>query len=162
MERLTYGLGSYNRTYGLVDKASAKPGLFTDYNGFYANLLAHHRLGQYEDILFDPDGKELVTVEHLTELVKAESEGRSVVLPCKVGDSVFSLLSPPHYKHGVVYEYKVVFIGINDSKDMGYGLFNVKSVKGEWMYPFNFSDIGVTVFLPRAEAEAALGGGGDG
>lgn len=76
MKRLTYGLGNDNRTYGLVDKASAKPGLFTDYDGFYANLLAHHRLGQYEDILFDADGKELVTVEHLTELVKAEQKRR--------------------------------------------------------------------------------------
>lgn len=90
------------------------------------------------------------------DLVKLIDEGRLVYLPCKVGDTVYSLLSPPHYKRGLIYEYIVVFIGINDSKDMGYGLFNVKSAKGDWMYPFNFSDIGKTVFLTLEDAEQAL------
>lgn len=85
-----------------------------------------------------------------------QEQGRLVELPCKVGQSLYTLLSPPHYKRGMIYEYKVVFIGINDSEDMGYGLFNVKSVKGDWMYPFNFSDIGKTVFLTKEEAEQAL------
>lgn len=33
-------------------------------------------LGAYEDILFDAEKKRRVTIERLTELVKAESEGR--------------------------------------------------------------------------------------
>lgn len=49
MDRLTYRLGEQNPTYGLEDKASSKIGLFTDYDGFYAHLLAVNRLGQYED-----------------------------------------------------------------------------------------------------------------
>jgi len=55
MERLTFKLGEQNPSYGLVDKASAKPGLFTDYDGFYAHLLANHRLGQYEDTGLTPE-----------------------------------------------------------------------------------------------------------
>lgn len=86
-----------------------------------------------------------------SQLVKLIDKGRLVYLPCKIGDSVYSLLSPPHHKRGLIYEYIVVFIGINDSKDI-----NVKSVRGDWMYPFNFSDIGKTVFLTREEAEKAL------
>ena len=76
MERLTYRLGEQNPTYGIVDKASDKIGLFTGYDGFYAHLVAIHRLGQYEDT-----GK---TPEQVAEWVKAEQEGRLVVLgDCK-------------------------------------------------------------------------------
>lgn len=92
----------------------------------------------------------------LSEMIKLIDEGRLIYLSCKVGDKIYSLLSPPHYKRGLICEYIVVFIGINSSKDMGYGLFNVKSVKSDWMYTFNFSDIGKTVFLTREEAEKAL------
>ena len=99
--------------------------------------------------------EELCRMEQ-SKLIKLIDEGKLVYLACKVGETVYTLLSPPHYKRGLIYEYIVVFIGINSSKDMGYGLFNVKSVKGDWMYPFNFSDIGKTVFLTLEEAEKAL------
>ena len=94
--------------------------------------------------------EELCRMEQ-SKLVKLIDKGRLIYLHCKVGDKIYSLLSPPHYKRGLIYEYKVVFIGINDSKDI-----NVKSVKGDWMYQFNFSDIGKTVFLTLEEAEKAL------
>jgi len=55
MERLTFKLGESNPSYGLVDKASAKVGLFTDYDGFFAHHLATHRLGQYEDTGLTPE-----------------------------------------------------------------------------------------------------------
>lgn len=38
------------------------------------------RLAAYEDICFDADGKERITVEELSALVKARDEGRVVVL----------------------------------------------------------------------------------
>lgn len=47
MERLTYKLGNH---YGLNDEASSKVGLFTDYDGFYAYLVAVNKLGRYEDL----------------------------------------------------------------------------------------------------------------
>lgn len=79
MERLTYKLGGQ---YGLENKASAKAGLFTDYDGFYAYLVAVNKLGEYEDTGITP--------ERCAELAKAEQEGRLVELPCKVGDKIFS------------------------------------------------------------------------
>ena len=94
--------------------------------------------------------QELMQLPH-SEMIKLIDKGRLIYLPCKVGNKIYSLLSPPHFKRGLIYEYKVVFIGIDDSKDI-----NVKSVKGDWMYQFNFSDIGKTVFLTREEAEKAL------
>ena len=57
MERLTYKLGNH---YGLNDKASSKVGLFTNYDGFYAYLVAVDKLGRYEDLAYQ-DG--LVSVE---------------------------------------------------------------------------------------------------
>lgn len=55
MERLTYKLGESNPTYGLEDKASAKIGLFTDYDGWFAYHVAIRKLGQYEDTGIAPD-----------------------------------------------------------------------------------------------------------
>lgn len=66
MERLTYRLGEQNPSYGLVDKASAKPGLFTDYDGFYAHLQASHRLGQYEDTGLTPEEISAMQAENAT------------------------------------------------------------------------------------------------
>lgn len=106
------------------------------------------KLKAYEDTGLEP--------EEIMHLVELKQQGRLIELPCKVGESAYSLLSPPHYKRGKIYEYNVVFIGINDSEDMGCGLFNARSVKGDWMYSFNFSEIGKTVFLTKEEAEQAL------
>ncbi len=52
MERLTYKLGEH---YGLSEKASARPRLFTDYDGFFAYLTAVNKLGKYEDTGFTPE-----------------------------------------------------------------------------------------------------------
>ena len=94
--------------------------------------------------------EELCRMEQ-SKLIKLIDEGKLIYLPCKRGDKIYSLLSPPNHKRDLIYEYKVVFIGINDSKDV-----NVRSVKGDWMYQFNFSEIGKTAFLTREEAEKAL------
>ena len=73
MERLTRKkLGS---SYPLKNTASAKIGLFTDYDGFYAFFEAVNRLGEIEDILgYDYD------LSRLRDLVQADRDGRCVVL----------------------------------------------------------------------------------
>lgn len=73
MERLTRKkLGS---SYPLKNTASAKIGLFTDYDGFFAFFEAVNRLGEIEDILGDD-----YDLDRLRELVQADREGRCVVL----------------------------------------------------------------------------------
>ena len=73
MERLTRKkLGS---SYPLKNPASAKIGLFTDYDGFYAFFEAVNRLGEIEDILGDD-----YDLSRLRELVQADRDGRCVVL----------------------------------------------------------------------------------
>ena len=74
MERLTREkLGS---SYPLKNPASAKIGLFTDYDGFFAFFEAVNRLGEIEDILGDD-----YDLDRLRELVQADRDGRCVVLP---------------------------------------------------------------------------------
>ena len=74
MNRLTKKkLGS---SYPLKNDASAKIGLFTDYDGFFAFFEAVNRLGTIEDILGDD-----YDLSRLRDLVQADREGRCVVIP---------------------------------------------------------------------------------
>ena len=76
------------------------------------------------------------TPDHLRDLIKAEKNGRMVVLPCKVGDTVYQIDAE------MVYESEVKWI-IFDCNDIA----------------FDERAIGVSIFLTREEAEAALKGG---
>ena len=74
--------------------------------------------------------------KHLAELAQAEQAGRLVVLPCKVGDTVYQIDAER------VYESEVKWI-IFDCDDIA----------------FDERAIGGSIFLTREEAEAALKGG---
>lgn len=71
---------------------------------------------------------------------KAREEGRLVVLPCKVGDTLYEPY-PGGGEDGLIDEAKVKEIEINIYTNMGV---------------YDPADIGKTVFLTRQEAEAAL------
>ena len=79
-----------------------------------------------------------VPIDRLRELAQADREGRCVVLPCKVGDTVWRIQYVQNKKGNYV-------VGIAEIK---FGLL--------WA-----SEFGKTVFLTREEAEKALGGGQD-
>lgn len=61
------------------------------------NIVTHRRymelldaLAKYEDVIFDADGNEIISLARLRKLAEAEREGRVVVLPdCKINDNVF-------------------------------------------------------------------------
>lgn len=113
------------------------------------------RLAAYEDTGLTPQacaeareaGKVLsscdISFGRLAELLTADSAGRLVVLPCKVGDTLFRVFD------GNISEHEV--------QNMKY--FARQRRLGIDMTPF-FPDagkfIGKTVFLTREEAEAAL------
>ena len=90
-------------------------------------------------------------LKHLEELVDAENEGRLVVLPCKVGDTVWIL------DHKFSAEIEKISLGGEDGLcfewteyDRG---FELTEVWDEGY--FTEKDIGKTVFLTREEAERA-------
>lgn len=105
-----------------------------------------NRLAAYEDTRLTPEQCENAKViiesafsddtskaERIRELLKADKDGRLVVLPCKVGDTVYRLQyieqTPGRFVVGVA-EIKFALL---------------------WLEEF-----GETVFLTREEAEAAL------
>ena len=121
------------------------------------------RLGAYEDTALTPeevlpkdkadeialklmqlaDLESICSYTRLRELAEADRAGRLVVLPCKVGDTLFRVFA------GEILEHKV--------RNMRY-----LAIQGRWdidTYPFCpyvESSIGKTIFLTREEAEKAL------
>ena len=91
--------------------------------------------------------KAAMPLERVQELSQAEKDGRLVVLPCKLHESIFYL------KDGSWYD------------DVPYDVY-IGQKQGEWNdsllyecedgFSFYAEEVGKTVFLTRAEAEAAL------
>lgn len=119
---------------------------------------AWSRLAAYEDTGLEPDEvnalqkdwSDLCTVigecggiDRLRELAEADKAGRLVVLPCKVGDTLFRVFA------GEILEHQV--------SNMRY-----LAIQGRWdidTTPFCSyveSSVGKTIFLTREEAEKAL------
>lgn len=87
--------------------------------------------------------------DRLRELAEADKDGRVVVLPCKVGQRVFTLLDTD--KH--ISECEVKQIGMGN-KISFIGLEPIGARGREYGVALN--GFGKTVFLTREEAEAAL------
>ncbi len=121
----------------------------------------------YDDELVEYLGNQLdeikavtanITLDRLQEICNAERDGRCVVLPCKVGDTVyhdsggFGILE--YVIDGFVWdETGIIFQAASDS----FGGDDVWECLDE--IEFYGSDVGKTVFLTPEEAEKALEGG---
>lgn len=96
------------------------------------------------------------TYEQLKKWCEANVEGRLLILPCNVGEHVYTA------QRGIVSELVVTCIEVYLSElwiqwEIISGIFGRYRMDG-----FPAFDIGKTVFLTREEAEAALRGGADG
>lgn len=103
------------------------------------------RATEIDDILLD----EYYPIGRMRELIKADKDGRVVVLPCKVGDTVWAILDGAKYAR----ECKVDFVNIGS-----FGttiVFVVKDGLRE-QYGVTAAAFVKTVFLTRKEAEKAL------
>lgn len=96
--------------------------------------------------------RDVFTIDRIKEICQAERDGRLMVLPCKVGDTVYEPFA------GKVYEKTVDRIIINR--------FTTPQIWIETKLPFATPRLerwdiafGKTVFLTREEAEQALKGG---
>lgn len=126
-------------SYPLKNTASAKIGLFTDYDGFYAFFEAVNRLGEIEDILGDD-----YDLSRLHDLVQADRDGRCVVLPCKVGERLWCINS-----YGEVEETVAVgFLIENESVRICY--------REKMFLEYYNAPIGKVLFLNREAAEKAI------
>lgn len=136
---------------------------------------AVNRLAAYEETRLEPEdmkkafneyatlklaGQALgMSPDRLRELAQAKKEGRLVVLPCDVGDTVY-VIDPGDYEH----EYKPYIRSKTVSeinwkatrkKDLGWGLILAGGNCGT-SARYKLNNVGKTVFLTREAAEAAL------
>lgn len=112
----------------------------------------YNRLAAIEDILGDE-----YDLDRLRELAQADKEGRCVVLPCKVGGSLWvhdkdgkpreMELCPPDIQCYCKEEDIVLCEVLCRPKQLGVCEYRLRD---------DGTDIGKTVFLTRADAEAAL------
>ena len=122
-----------------------------------------NRLSEYEDTGLEPDEiltckelaeaayafiflkeyKSLGTIDPIRELLKAEKDGRLVVLPCKVGDTIYRRGDPIKK----IYEWQIAYVEVYEDETV---------FVDDSDNTFVEADIGKTVFLTREEAEKAL------
>ena len=98
------------------------------------------RLAAIEDILGDE-----YDLDELKEMVQAKRDGRCVVLPCKVEDDVYINIL------GRTLPFTVISISQMASTPTFKAQHGIRLV-----YIFKADDVGETVFMTRAESEAAL------
>jgi len=124
---------------------------------------AAYRLAAYEDTGLEPEEVERskleieagcvkaiartygIDINRLRELAEADKDGRLVVLPCKVGDGLWTFCSYPVEQ---VYSFTVTDISTLNGRTM---------LNTSRCGVIDARDVGKTVFLTREEAEAALG-----
>lgn len=122
---------------------------------------AWSRLAAYEDKELEPE--EITAMQHTLDeyhkvvdpLLRVQADGRLVVLPCKVGDTLWVTSNPWTGK----LLKKPLDACVNGMKMYSHGLyvnllFDTRKINGTRDYEINH--IGKTVFLTREEAEAAL------
>lgn len=180
MERLTYRLN--DQCDNPTDSIILKP--YLRYEDPETRKKILNRLAAYEDTGLEPEEiSDAVTAaklmarskivscfgmdaDHVRELVKAEQDGRLVVLPCKSGDKV----RVDARTWGNTWNYKTVDGGkyllgeiVAIIKTRKQTLIKIRVEHNvSWKRPmrrYPISSIGKTVFLTREEAEAALKGG---
>lgn len=137
------------------------------YNGSCSQREVWEKLKAYEDTGMEPEeikpkrglppvvGAALdAKADHMRDLLKAEREGRLMVLPCKVSQTVYFILEdlPSFYP-----ETDGWYISESEVSEVCTRGFSVDPIdKDEKVLFYPYSDIGKTVFLTREEAEAAL------
>ena len=139
MERLTYwcddGMGGGE--YRVNENGAEYSGHFID------------RLATYEDTGLEPQTISEI-LDSVSEWYDAHKEGRLVVLPCKVGDTLYEIDLP---EDGVIV-CKVMWMILKNDVSV-----QVEVTDGHGLgsgYCFELGDFGRTVFHTREAAEAAL------
>lgn len=92
--------------------------------------------------------------ERLKWFEDLEEQGRLVILPCRVGDTVYDISEfVDGCPYPEMYEFTADYVGIGKSED-GRTVITIDSMD------YYMDDFGKTVFLSRPEAEAALAASG--
>jgi len=107
-------------------------------------------LAAYEDTGFEPDMLSMI-LDSVADWYDAYKDNRLIIPPCKVGDTVFEITNLPG-DDAIQMRFVAEIAWLS-----GHGTVLLSSG-----FVIGFDDFGKTVFRSREEAEAALGGDGDG
>lgn len=93
-------------------------------------------------------------LDRLRELVEADRDGRCVVLPCKVGDTVYLL----NHHLGRIFENEVsnFLVGYESDNKNTINTVYIGKYGSKTFRKWKFQQVGKTVFLTREAAEAAM------
>ncbi|MDY3905222.1 MAG: hypothetical protein SOZ47_00265 [Lawsonibacter sp.] len=183
MERLTF-----DGNFCDIAKCDSTPGGTFCETGTCTQRCVWERLKEYEDTGLEPEeiadfmkrwerAVEIAGlckkggIDHLLELKKAEQDGQLVVLPCKVGDTVYVIgekrimrcnTDGAYLDDKKGPEFLVSFDCDGDCDGCPFNIWN-QDYSGEYFCSGEYgqdvivgADFGKTVFLTREEAEAAL------
>jgi len=172
MERLTTTFGGKCFPHGAEGKAVES--LTGNYcRGKFEATALVERLCEIEDILFDENGKERISLDRLKELIQADAMGRMIVSPCKVGDTYYHIVTSIWSKEqercaGCKYFHEGSYIFRDDpcclyneefDREPTHCLVIDECKLHSLNYMLQFvedGEIGKTVFLTREEAETVL------
>lgn len=95
-----------------------------------------------------------IPIDRLRELIQADRDGRCVVLPCKVGDTVYLL----NHHLGKIFENEVsnFLVGYESDNRNTINTVYVGKCGSKTFRKWKLQQVGKTVFLTREAAEAAL------
>lgn len=112
--------------------------------GLYPESVEALKLSMMGKAILEITEFEGLPIDRLRELAGADKEGRLVVLPCKVGDGLWTFCSHPVEQ---VYSFTVTDISTLNGRTM---------LNTSRCGVVDARDVGKTVFLTREEAEEAL------
>lgn len=115
-------------------------------------LIQAYREGRYI-ILKEP---EQAGISRLRELGQADREGRCVVLPCKVGDTIYRVVHCDDGSGYAVWIIRVNFVEFNDNDSIELPNYVIGTTENGAGTTMEFSDFGKTAFTTREAAEEAL------
>ena len=110
-----------------------------------------------EDDVLNLAGQSLgVAPDRLRELAQADREGRCVVLPCKVGDTIYRVVHCDDGSGYAVWIIRVNFVEFNDNDSIELPNYVIGTTENGAGTTMEFSDFGKTAFTTREAAEEAL------
>ena len=140
-----------------------------DCTALYCRNRLLDRLAEYEDTALEPKEvtalgelfdyalkesktltEQLTLLKHIRELAEADKDGRVVVLPCKVGDTVYFVNAKQ------ILEFTVVGYAVDETGISWVYSEHVDETGHTYERTFSPDRIGKTTFLSREEAEKAL------
>ena len=131
------------------------------YDGNCTQKQVWERLKAYEDSRLSPqacaEAREIeetlsgydYSISRMVELMKADVEGRVLILPCKVGDTVY-------FVNKQILEFAVVGYAVDETGISWVYSEHVDKTGHTYERTFSPDRIGKTTFLSREEAEKAL------